>query len=100
MQQQLHKNNTPCYPERSEGYHSLIHKFSNFQILLFSILYSLFSIQATAQPYQWDWALNGGGSMGSGGWNYQVEQIFDIAPLFCTLHLYCFLFFLSLIYAS
>jgi len=57
---------------------------SNYQISksfysLFSILYSLFSIPTTAQNYQWDWALNGGGSVGSGGWNYQVEQIFDIA---------------------
>ena len=47
--------------------------------VLFSILLTIFSIPATAQPYQWDWALNGGGIIGSGGWDYQVEQVFDIA---------------------
>ena len=45
------------------------------------ILFPLYSSSffANAQPYQWDWAINGGGSMGSGGWDFQVEQIFDIA---------------------
>ena len=38
----------------------------------------LFSIPATAQ-YNWDWGLTGGGSTGKIGWNYQAEQIFDIA---------------------
>ena len=54
-------------------------KFPNFKILLFSILYSLFSIPTTAQPYQWDWGITGGGSTGEIGRDYQTEQIFDIA---------------------
>ena len=56
----------------------LILKFLSFKILLLSILYSLLSIPATAQPYEWTWAVNGGGAFGSGGWNYQVEQVFDV----------------------
>src|SRR5690606_21498593 len=56
----------------------LILKFLSFKILLLSILSSLLSIPATAQPYDWQWAINGGGSLGSGGWDYLVEQIFDI----------------------
>jgi len=62
MQQQLHT--ILCHPERSEGSHFQIYKYSNFQILLFSILYSLFSIPATAQQYEWDWAVSGGSDNG------------------------------------
>ena len=94
MQQQLHKNNILCHPERSEGSHNTTNhvtssseayrevKFSNFKILLFSILYSLFSIPTTAQPYQWQWAIKGGSSgagVSSGGWHIYAEQIYDIA---------------------
>lgn len=45
---------------------------------LFSILLTLFSLPIQAQNYDWQWAVNGGGSFGSGGWNYQVEQVFDV----------------------
>lgn len=44
---------------------------------LFYVLFSSFC--AKAQNYQWQWALNGGGSLGSGGWSYSVEQVYDIA---------------------
>ncbi|SEH53719.1 Por secretion system C-terminal sorting domain-containing protein [Paenimyroides aquimaris] len=75
MKQQLHKNNTPCHPERSEGSHSLIRKLPHW--LIFSFLF--ISLSGYAQNYQWDWGLTGGGSTGEIGWNYQAEQIFDIA---------------------
>ena len=94
MQQQLHKKNIPCHPEQSEGSHYTTNhftssskayrevKFLNLQILLFSILYSLFYVPAKAQPYQWQWAINGGGS-GAGlsgtSWHIYAEQIYDIA---------------------
>jgi len=46
--------------------------------VLFSILLTIFSIPATAQNYEWDWAINGGGAFGSGSWTFQVEQVFDV----------------------
>lgn len=95
MQQQLHKNNTPCYAElvtepcRSAASHPVCHsvgvsirKTPTFKILLFSILYSLFSIPTTAQPYQWQWAINGGSSgagLSGASWTIYSEQIYDIA---------------------
>ena len=52
------------------------------QILLFSILYTLFSTPATAQQYNWDWAVSGGSPNGnessSTGMLYNSEQIYDI----------------------
>ncbi|TDS49822.1 hypothetical protein [Myroides indicus] len=50
--------------------HFQIPKLINFQILLFCILYSLFSISVNAQqsqPYEWKWAMNGGGRWGGLG---------------------------------
>ncbi|MBA5792683.1 T9SS type A sorting domain-containing protein [Flavobacterium sp. xlx-214] len=78
MQHQLHKNNIPCHLDQSEGSPFQIFKSLNLQTLLFSIIYSLFSVPATAQNYQWQWAINGGGSIGSNGWDFQAEQIFDV----------------------
>ena len=93
MKNKLHKSNTLCHAELDSASHPVCHsvgvsinktptfqipKFPNFHILLFSMLYALCSIPATAQPYQWDWALNGGGSIGSGGWSSTVEQVFDV----------------------
>src|SRR5690606_23390580 len=53
-------------------------KFPNFHILLFSMLYALCSIPATAQPYEWDWATYGGSDAGDNGWNYRAEQVYDV----------------------
>ena len=74
MKNKLHKNNIPCHPERSEGSHSLIRKLPHW--LIFSFLF--ISLSGYAQPYQWDWAVNGGGSLGETGWSSVVEQVFDI----------------------
>ncbi|MEG0918276.1 MAG: hypothetical protein RSF68_14830, partial [Myroides sp.] len=78
MKNKLHT--ISCHPEPSLRVAKRIEKskFPNFKIFLFSILYSLFSIPTTAQ-YKWDWGLTGGGSTGEIGWDYQTEQIFDIA---------------------
>src|SRR5690606_10758191 len=97
MQQQLHT--ILCHPERSEGSHiktnhvtsslsrsqhlikSRFRPQSIFYIL-FSIFLTLCSIRATAQPYQWQWAINGGSSVaGASGsdWQIYAEQIFDSA---------------------
>src|SRR5690606_28974166 len=51
-----------------------INKIPNFQILLISIIYALCSIPATAQQYNWQWAMKGGGSNGG----IDTEQIHDI----------------------
>src|SRR5690606_1016812 len=80
MQNKLH---TFCHPETSLRVTKCIEKskFSHFQILLFSILYSLFSIPANAQqtqPYEWDWAISGGASLGGIGAGFSDEQIYDI----------------------
>lgn len=69
MKNKLHT--TSCHPEATRD---LIPKFSNFQILLFSIFYVLFSIPATAQTYNWDWGVSGGGMAGDLG----NEHIYDI----------------------
>lgn len=75
MKNKLHT--TVCHSEGVTKLWSL--SLSKCQILLFSILSSFFSIPATAQQYQWDWGLTGGGSTGEIGRDYQTEQIFDIA---------------------
>ncbi|MCP1994561.1 T9SS type A sorting domain-containing protein [Flavobacterium sp. HSC-61S13] len=52
-----------------------------FLIGLLSILVSPLNIQAqTNDPlvYNWQWAFNGGGSLGRGSWDYSVEQILDV----------------------
>lgn len=78
MQQQLHT--ILCHPERSEGSHCQIPKFSNLKI--FSFLFLLCSFLTNAQPYQWQWAIKGGSNLLSwagASWNCYVEQIYDIA---------------------
>ncbi|MBA5792684.1 hypothetical protein H1R17_01440 [Flavobacterium sp. xlx-214] len=84
MKNKLHKNNILCHSEQSEGSRNTTNHVTSsskaYREVKFSNLYILLcSIPATAQNYQWQWALNGGGSFGSGSWDYQVEQIFDIA---------------------
>ena len=74
-----HKLPIFCYSETSLRVTKCIEKskFSHFQILLFSILYSLFSIPANAQQtqaYDWQWAMNGGGNLGG----IDDEQIYDV----------------------
>ncbi len=93
MKNKLHKSNTLCHAELDSASHPVCHsvgvsinktltfqipKFPNFKILLFSILYSLLSIPATAQQYEWDWAINGGGSLSTSSGLYRVEQVFDV----------------------
>ncbi len=53
------------------------YKCSGFIILLFSVLCFLFSIRASAQSYQWQWGITGGGSKGSIT-GYYPEEIYDI----------------------
>jgi len=84
MKNKLHT--TVCHPElsRSAASHPVCHSegvtklwslsLSKCQILLFSILYSLFSIPLHSQTYNWDWAVSGGGPLG----DYRDEQIHDI----------------------
>ena len=67
MKNKLHKNNISCHPEQSEGSHSIFY-------ILYSILLILFSIPATAQTYNWQWAMKGGGDIGG----IDEEQIHDV----------------------
>ena len=67
MKNKLHKNNIPCHPEQSEGSHPIVY-------VLYSILLILFSIPTTAQTYNWQWAMKGGGNNGG----IDTEQIHDI----------------------
>ena len=76
--QQPNQQLTVTEPSRSAASHPVCHsvgvskyKASHFKILLFSILYSLFSIPITAQPYQWQWAIKGGSvsSMSGASWH-------------------------------
>ncbi len=99
--QQLHKNNTPCHAElitepsrsaashhtsimsfraNSRSLHLIIPRSRPYSIFysLFSIFLTLFSIPATAQPYQWDWATYGGSDLGDNGWYYRAEQVYDV----------------------
>ncbi|MBA5792685.1 T9SS type A sorting domain-containing protein [Flavobacterium sp. xlx-214] len=90
MKNKLPKNNILCHPEQSEGSRNTTNhvtssskayrevKSLNIPIFLFSIFCSLFSILGYSQNYDWQWAINGGGSFGSGSWNYDVEQVFDV----------------------
>src|SRR5690606_13838374 len=90
MKNKLHT--TVCHPELVEGSYPVCHselitklwslslrllspvEVSKCQILLFSILCSLFSVPSYAQTYNWDWAVSGGGPSGDSG----NEQIHDI----------------------
>ena len=74
MQNKLHT--TICHAEPSLRVTKCIEKskFTNLQIFLFSILYTLFSTPATAQQYNWQWAMKGGGDIGG----IDEEQIHDV----------------------
>src|SRR5690606_10905270 len=82
MKNKLHT--TVCHPELVEGSYPVCHSelitklwslsLSKCQILLFSILYSLFSIPLHAQTFNWKWAVSGGGPLGDN----RNEQIYDI----------------------
>src|SRR5690606_40782630 len=77
MKNKLHT--TVCHSEGVTKLWSL--SLSKCQILLSSILLILCSLPATAQPYQWQWAINGGSNLLSwagASWNCYVEQIYDI----------------------
>src|SRR5690554_3326574 len=56
---------------------SQICKLVHYRIL-FLLLFPLGGLGGYAQPYQWDWAINGGGGIGDNGWFYRAEQIRDI----------------------
>ncbi len=68
MKNKLHT--ISCHVERSRDISKNI---------LFSFLFLLSFFFSTAQNYQWDWGITGGGSTGEIGRDYQTEQIFDIA---------------------
>ena len=91
MKNKLHKSNTTCHAEqvaersRSAASHNTsIHVTSSLSRshkinkLLFLLLFPLWGLGGYAQNYQWQWAVNGGGAFGSGSWDYEVEQIFDL----------------------
>ena len=69
MKNKLH---TIRHPELITKLWSL--SLSKCQILLFSILLTLFSIPLHSQTYNWDWAVSGGGPLGDS----RNEQIHDI----------------------
>src|SRR5690606_16013284 len=56
---------------------SQICKLVNYRIL-FLILFPLWGLGGYAQPYQWDWAINGGSNLGDNTWRYDAEQVYDI----------------------
>ena len=88
MNQQLQQHTAVCHTNVVTKFWSLSLRLLSSvevpkcQILLFSILYTLFSTHATAQQYNWDWAVSGGGPNGnessSIGMNDLSEQIYDI----------------------
>lgn len=72
MKNKLHKNNIPCHPEHViptevEGSHKITK-------LLLLLLFPLCGLTAYTQTYNWQWAMNGGGSNGG----IDEEQIHDI----------------------
>src|SRR5690606_16547262 len=63
MKQKLHINTLSS--RGNEGSHFQISKLLNFQILsLLFLLCSFFSNAQQTQPYEWDWAMKGGSSIG------------------------------------
>src|SRR5690554_7872875 len=103
MFRQAQHDKQPCHPERSEGsqqtlktkeiMNKTIHdtflqicKSANSQIcklvhyrILFLILFPLWGLGGYAQPYEWDWAINGGSNLaGYNYWRYDAEQVYDI----------------------
>src|SRR5690606_25402286 len=84
MQQQLHiiLGHTNLSLRAKSRTPQLIPKSHSIFYFLFSIFLTLCSIQATAQPYQWQWAINGGSSKPANGdtsWFFYSEQIYDVA---------------------
>lgn len=54
---------------------------SNFQIskLLMLLLFPLWGLGGYAQPYEWDWAINGGSdNLSDDDWRYSTEQVYDV----------------------
>src|SRR5690554_4689364 len=103
MFRQAQHDKHPCHPERSEGSQQTIKtkKMMNKTIhttqvpqgktplsfgeglgvrllLLTTFFCSLFSIPGSAQPYDWDWAVSGGGPLGATYLSDGVQQINDI----------------------
>ena len=54
------------------------HIISRIYKLLFSLLFLLCSFFATAQDYEWDWAVSGGGMAGPTGHQTNSEKIYDM----------------------
>ena len=50
----------------------------SFYFFLFSAFFLQFSISTYAQDYEWQWAMNGGASLGGFGNNFKDEQIYDV----------------------
>ena len=73
MKQKIH---IPCHSEQSEESHFQIPKLPHW--LIFFLLCSFFSSAQQTQPYEWQWAMNGGASLGGTGGGFSDEQIFDI----------------------
>src|SRR5690554_2231914 len=56
--------------------HSLIDKLPHW--LIFFFLCSFFSNAQQTQPYEWQWAISGGASLGGTGGGFSDEKIYDI----------------------
>lgn len=69
-----------CYPETSLRVTKCIEKskFSNYWVFILFLLCSFFSNAQQTQPYEWDWAISGGASLGGTGAGFSDEQIYDI----------------------
>ncbi len=77
MKPKLHINTLSS--RGNEGSHFQISKLLNFQILsLLFLLSSFFSNAQQTQPYEWDWAIKGGGSLGGSGSAIDDERIYDV----------------------
>src|SRR5690554_7684824 len=57
---------------------SQICKLVHYRIL-FLILFPLGGLGGYAQPYEWDWAINGGSdNLDDNNWRYSTEQVYDV----------------------
>src|SRR5690554_2823812 len=72
------KTHKTCHPELVEGSHFQIPKLLNSRILLILLfpLWGLGGYAQQTQPYEWEWAMNGGASLGGTGGGFSDEQIF------------------------
>ena len=87
MKQKIH---IPCHSEQSEESHFQIPKLTHLLIFsFFFLLCSFFSNAQQTQPYEWDWAISGGASLGGTGAGFSDEQIYDIKV--CTDNNYYFI---------